>query len=336
MRPEARCLGAALLLTRVASAGFATDLLILAGGERRSGALASCDDDRCLFDLAPVPLADLRWIGLGIAGDGEEPPREIAAPGAVLADGSLTAGKIVGLSQGSVVLDTSELERSAVRWLRIAPVPPPVDVLVRRDGALRTGALQGCAAGSCTMAGVAATRAELAWIGLGASPETIVLPVAPQDPAQDLAQFADGSTRVTPLVGVGAGNVVLGSGTFERAEIAWIYLAPPVPEPGGGPVYRPSPPTSPAPPGSPPGPAPPPSAPPAGPSPSGPASAGPPTGRSSISRWISCGAFSEPWRARRRSTAGSKSRRRSGKATSTRRPGTAGCGALPRCWRASC
>ena len=261
MRRVVRCGGAALLLTLVATVGFASDLLIFASGERRSGALASCDDERCQLDGAPVPLADLLWIGLGIGGGDEEPPRADASPGAILVDGSLTAGKIVGLSQGTVVLDTTELERSAVRWLRIAAVQPPVDVLVRRDGALRTGALQGCAAGSCTMAGVAATRAELAWVGLAVSPEAIVLPSSPQDPAKDLTQFADGSTRVTPLVGVGAGNVVLGIGTFPRAEIAWIYLAPPVAE-GGPPVIRDPPgqsPPSPPPPGppGPPGPAPP-------------------------------------------------------------------------------
>ncbi len=244
-------LGAAAALV-LAPAGFASDLLILAGGEQRRGVLASCDDERCQFDGAPVPLAGLLWIGLGVGED--PPPRNIAAPGAVAADGALTTGSLVGLSQGAVVLDTADLERGAVRWLRIAPVPPPVDVLVRRDGALRTGALQGCAAGSCTMAGVAATRAELAWIALAASPESIVVPAPPQDPARDQAQFADGSTRVTPLVGVGAANVVLGSGTFPRAEIAWIYLAPPATE-GGPPVYRPGPPSPPLPPpaGSPPG-----------------------------------------------------------------------------------
>ncbi|MDQ1349473.1 MAG: hypothetical protein QG573_2852, partial [Acidobacteriota bacterium] len=64
-----------------------------------------------------------------------------------------------------------------------------------------------------------------------------------------------------------AGNVVLGSGTFPRSEIAWIYLAPPAPEPGP-PVIRdpPAPPPGPGPAGppppQPPQPAPPPQAPP--------------------------------------------------------------------------
>ncbi len=163
-----------------------------------------------------------------------------------------------------------------MRWLRIAPVPPPVDVLVRRDGALRSGALQGCAAAGCTMAGTTTTRADLAWIALGASPETIVVPQAPQDPARDQAQFADGSTRVTPLVGVGAGNVVLGIGTFPRAEIAWIYLAPPAAEPGPPVVHRPSPPLPPLEPTRPPQPP----QPPPPPQPSQPSGTGTPTGAS--------------------------------------------------------
>jgi hypothetical protein len=308
LRPKSLGLGAALFVSAVAPAaafGAASDLLILAGGERRSGALTSCDDERCLFDQAPVRLADLVWIGLGVDEAGE-PPRGIPSPGAVLAAApaeatapaaragsaasagsarsSAIAGQLVGLSLGTVVLDTAELEtveleRRAVRWLRIAPVTPPVDILVRRDGALRTGALQGCAAGSCTMAGIAVTRAELAWVGLGASPESIVLPPTPQDPAHDLAQFVDGSSRVTPLVGVGAGNVVLGSGTFPRAEIAWIYLAPPAAE-GGPPVIRDPPGQSPPPP-APPEPSPPPQPPPAPPPAPGappPSGSGTPTG----------------------------------------------------------
>ncbi len=107
MRRTLLCLGAALLVSAITStdapataSGAAGDLLILAGGERRSGALTSCDGESCRFDGAPVPLAEVLWIGLGI-GEGEaEPPRGVASPGAVLPDGSLTAGKLVGLSQG--------------------------------------------------------------------------------------------------------------------------------------------------------------------------------------------------------------------------------------------
>lgn len=276
MRRAVLCLVAAFA---VAPPVIGSDVLMLAGGERRTGALTSCDDEHCRLDGAAVALADLVWIGLGV---GEEaPPKGIAAPGAVVAPAagalaagrSLIAGRLLGISQGVVVLDTAELERRQVRWVRVAEVPPPVDVLVRRDGALRTGALQGCAAGGCTMAGTTTTRADLAWIALGASPETIVVPQAPQDPARDQAELADGSTRVTPLIGVGTADVVLGSGTFPRAEIAWIYLAPPAAEPGGGPVYRPSPPE----PGSPQGPAPPPTSPGGQPAP-GPPAPGSPAG----------------------------------------------------------
>ncbi len=258
--------------------GFAADLLILVGGERRTGVLTSCDDERCQFDPTPVPLADLVWIGLGV-GEGEAPPRETTAPGAVLADGTVTAGRLVGMSLGAVVLDTKELERGAVRWVRVTAGSLPVDVLVRRDGALRTGVLQGCAAGSCTMAGVPATRAELAWIGLGVSPETIVLPATPQDPAKDLAQFVDGSTRVTPLVGVGATEVMLGVGSFARTQITWIYLAPPATEPGPPVIRDPPPPPGPPAggPGQPPGPPGPPGPPPTpGPAPPFPPAGGPP------------------------------------------------------------
>lgn len=249
------------------AAAFASDLLILASGDRRSGALTSCDDERCQFEGAPVPLDGLLWIGLAV-GEGEAaalaPPRGIAAPGAVLADGSTNPGKLVGLSKGSIVLDTGELERGTVRWLRIAAIPPAVDILIRRDGALRTGTVQGCTAGGCTMAGVTATRAELAWVGLGASPETIVIPQLPEDPTRDQAELADGSTRATALIGVNAADVVLGVGTLPRSQVAWIYLAPPARE-GGPPVIR-----------DPPAQAPPPTRPPTPPPAPSPAPPGPP------------------------------------------------------------
>jgi hypothetical protein len=120
MRRALLCAGAALLL---APPGYAADLLILADGERRRGALASCDDERCFFDQTPVALADLEWIGLDV---GEEaPPRAPAAPGAVLVDGRVTAGKLVGLSLGTVVLDSAELDRAAVRWVRVTAARPP-------------------------------------------------------------------------------------------------------------------------------------------------------------------------------------------------------------------
>jgi hypothetical protein len=214
--------------------------------------VTSCDDERCLLDGETVPLAGLAWIGLGVGDD--LAPAGVQERGVVLADGTVRSGRFRGMSLGSVLLEAEEIERALVRWVRVAEVPPPVDVLVRRDGAVRTGALQGCAAGACTMSGVATTRGELVWIGLGVSPEAIVSPAAPQDGARDMAQFADGSSRVTPLVGVGANDVVLGAGAFPRAEIAWVYLAPPASEPADGPIYRPSPPSAP---GFPQGPAPP-------------------------------------------------------------------------------
>ena len=124
MRRIWRGSGVALVLfgiLPVAAPAFAADLLILATGERRAGVLASCDDESCRFDGKAVPLAGLMWIGLGVGGDGEElPPRGIASPGAVLANGTLTAGRLVGLSLGTIVLDTVELDRGAARWLRIA------------------------------------------------------------------------------------------------------------------------------------------------------------------------------------------------------------------------
>ena len=46
---------------------------------------------------------------------------------------------------------------------------------------------------------------------------------------------------VTPLVGVGANDVVVGIGTFARAEIAWIYLAPSADEDRPPVVHQPAP-----------------------------------------------------------------------------------------------
>lgn len=229
-----------------------------AGAGRRSGSLTSCDDERCQLDRQAVPLAELIWIGLGVGS--EPPPAGTPARGVVLADGTFRPGRFVGLSLGSVLLDTGSLDRGLVRWVHVADAPPPVDVLVRRDGGLRTGSLAGCVAQSCTMEGESSARADLAWIGLGVSAEAIAVPAAPQDPQRDLARFTDGTSRVTPLVGVSAGEVVLGAGSYPRGDVAWLYLAAPAPAPAGGPVHSPS---SPASPGSPQGPAAPHSTPPA-------------------------------------------------------------------------
>ncbi len=243
-----------------------SDALVLgasAGGERRSGVVASCDAERCFLDRTAVALADVAWLGLGVGEDA--PPTGVPARGVVLADGTVRPGRLLGLSLGSVLLDTEELDRTLVRWVRVAEVRPPVDVLVRRDGAARTGELQGCAGGLCTMAGQTTARDDLAWIGLGVDPERIQSPEPPQDPARDLLRLADGSSLASPLVGVGANDVVAGVGTFSRGEVAWIYLAPPAdspeppvvnrrpPPPGAPPVEPPRPPRPPPPVPAPPG-----------------------------------------------------------------------------------
>jgi hypothetical protein len=250
----------------LAQPSLAADLLILAGGERRAGALASCDAERCFFEQAPVPLADVVWIGLGV--EEGEPPRGVTTPGAVLLDGAVTAGRLVGISLGTVALDAAELERSAVRWVRVSEGQPPVDVLMLRRGGVRTGGLQGCAGATCTMAGQATALADLLWIGLGAEPELTSPPAQPADPARDAIELADGTVRATTLVGVNAGDVVSSDGRFPRRDVVWIYVAPRAGEGPGGVRYRPSPPDPPAPgpprrpepqpPGSPPAPEPPP------------------------------------------------------------------------------
>lgn len=101
------------------------------------------------------------------------------------------------------------------------------DILILRNGEVRGGLLRACAGDRCTLDGRAVPKAEIAWIGLG---RTEPSPPAPGRPDREEIHLVDGTIHAGPLVGVSLGSVATVRGSFERAQVAWIYLAPTVPE----------------------------------------------------------------------------------------------------------
>jgi hypothetical protein len=86
------------------------------------------------------------------------------------------------------------------------------------------GALSGCAGERCTIAGSSVPIAETYFIGLGVEEPT---PPQLQDYLQDQVVLRNGSTEPGRMVGISQDSVVTGRGSFDRDEVAWIYLLPP-------------------------------------------------------------------------------------------------------------
>lgn len=117
---------AACLLVGLAGAAPAqppADALLLRGGERRSGRLQSCVGETCYLDGAAVARSAIEWIGLGVGEAVPPEPKSRDRDEAHLVDGSTRAGKLVGISLGTVALESGPLERAAVRWIHLAREP---------------------------------------------------------------------------------------------------------------------------------------------------------------------------------------------------------------------
>ena len=268
----ARGLTACALVLLGSAAG--ADLLVLRDGSRQSGALQACVADQCRLDGRPVPTPQIAWIGFGnaldLTGKGVAYPPAVADPAhdeLHLADGTVATGTLEGISLGEVAFTDRSFDRAAVRWLHFAGAPglgAPKDLLILRDGSTRSGSLQGCTRDGCTVDGRSDSRATLLWVGLEQGTPS---PPTAADPAQDSVHLRDGSAHLGSLVGVNASQVVTVTGSYPRANVAWIHLAPPpprrpnqdyepapvddrpgaAPSPGETPTPTPSPPPTPSP-----------------------------------------------------------------------------------------
>lgn len=95
------------------------------------------------------------------------------------------------------------------------------DTLILADG-MKTGTLEGCSGGACSFDGAAVPRASIYFIGL----EAATPPPQPQDYTRDEVHLRDGSVHPGPLVTIDADDVVTGTASHAREDVAWIWLTP--------------------------------------------------------------------------------------------------------------
>ncbi len=112
----------AALLT-LAGPAAAQDVLIHGDGGRETGPLRSCSAEACRLGTHTVPRREIAWLGLAPEAPAEvapPAPREAASDEVFLVDGSVHAGRLVGVSQGVVVTENGEWDRPQVRWIHLA------------------------------------------------------------------------------------------------------------------------------------------------------------------------------------------------------------------------
>ncbi|HUK13661.1 MAG TPA: hypothetical protein VLW17_10220 [Thermoanaerobaculaceae bacterium] len=97
------------------------------------------------------------------------------------------------------------------------------DVLLLRDGSRKTGALKGCGGPACLLDSTPIPREQIEWIGLGA------IPPPPQlaDPGADAVFLAGGGQKAETMLGITTQQVSTDAGSYPRAQVRWIHLAPP-------------------------------------------------------------------------------------------------------------
>jgi hypothetical protein len=101
------------------------------------------------------------------------------------------------------------------------------DLIVLQNGSRQTGKLQGCLNASCQLNGHAIPQAAIAWIGFSYAGGP---PPAVKNPVTDEIHERSGSVESGRLVAISLSKVVTEKHSYDRAQVAWIHLAPP---PGG-------------------------------------------------------------------------------------------------------
>jgi hypothetical protein len=219
----------------------AADVLVLRGGETRTGTVQSCDEEVCRLDGNTLARSGIAWIGFGQGGAALPHLRSAASDQVLLVAGAIERGSLTGLSLGIVLLGGSQLDRSAVAWIRLADpgaiaadLPPAdgvpgLDLVLLRDGSAMTGELEGCAGGGCWLTGSPPlARAEVAAISFAGGGEV----AAPGGELEaDRVLLAGGGSRDGAVYGISSDDVVAVTGSYERSAVAAILFAA---TPGGG------------------------------------------------------------------------------------------------------
>ncbi len=147
--------------------------------------------------------------------------------------------RAVGLALGIALGTAPEpaiagMELAAAASAKAEPPAPRAseDLVIRRDGSTARGRINSCIDDVCYLDGRSESRAAIAWIGFRTAEAA---PPGLEDPTQDEARLDDASVRHGRLVGVSQGEVLLQTGSLDRAAVAWIHLAAPAgapPAPG--------------------------------------------------------------------------------------------------------
>lgn len=94
------------------------DMVIFAGGVRKSGHLTTCDAASCRLDGELIPLAKLRWIGL--AKEGNAPPGAVATANQVWVDDKAIEARMSSIDATNVGTTHGTFGRTRVSWIHIA------------------------------------------------------------------------------------------------------------------------------------------------------------------------------------------------------------------------
>ena len=98
------------------------DYVIGASG-LREGRLLGCAGESCTIEGGAVPIAQTIFIGLGVETPAPPQLKDYMHDQIVLRDGSVQQGRMVGISDSSVVTDRGSRKRDDVAWIYLVPKP---------------------------------------------------------------------------------------------------------------------------------------------------------------------------------------------------------------------
>jgi hypothetical protein len=227
------------LLLVLCGATASADVLLLKDGSRLTVKLRNCDEDRCVTENKQIPMDQIVGIELR---SGQSAASARSRAGAVTIDGAFHPGAFTGLSISEVNIGDEVLDRADVAFIVVAgstlpATTAPRDVLIANDDVVRAGVLTKCDAVSCTLDGKFVPLTGVSWIGL--NQEGSSHPSA--DDTADII-FRTSQSEGARFTGLDATNVRSTHGSFLRADVLWIHLAPPLTnEPGMDRIFVPDP-----------------------------------------------------------------------------------------------
>jgi hypothetical protein len=100
---------------------------VIATNGLREGRLLGCAGASCTIEGGAVPIAQTIFIGLGVETPAPPQLKDYMHDQIVLRDGSVQQGRMVGISDSSVVTDRGSRKRDDVAWIYLVPKPTQAD-----------------------------------------------------------------------------------------------------------------------------------------------------------------------------------------------------------------